>query len=565
VKKIMNGTHKSLRYSIAIFLGWPLFWLLMTCLILSPQVLTVASGEQKQEIFILANLAVITILAILIIYMVLELKRRQRAKEALRNSEERFRQLAENIGSVFHMTEIFDESVPGRILYVSPAYEKIWGASRESLYLDARTWVESIHPRDRERIEAALPQIAKVKFDMEYRIVRPDAGIRWIHDRIFPIYDEQGKLYRIAGIAEDITERKKAEENLAREMSFSDTALDSLPGIFYLFDIRGRYLRWNKNFERVTGYTHDEIAEMHPLDFITVKDRQLVAGKIGKVFTAGEAAVEAELSSKDGRATAYFFTGRRIYFDGRPCIVGMAIDITERRQAEEAMQQLTGRLLQSQDEERRRIAAELHDSLGQSLAIIKNRVMICLRAAFDEGRVREQLEEISATVTSAIDEVREITHNLRPYELDRLGLVAAIKSMIRKVSDSSSIRFHSDLEQVDGLLSKEAETSVYRIVQEGLNNVIKHADATEARVTIKRDGPQVVVTVRDNGKGIIIHNKGGNGKNGSGFGLAGIAERARMLGGFQQLISEPGQGTILTVRLGLKGERDERKRAHSHR
>jgi PAS domain S-box-containing protein len=561
----MKGNPKSPRYSIAIFLGWPLFWLLMTCLLLSPQVLTGASGEQKQEIFILANLAVITILAILIIYMVLELNRRQRAKEALRSSEERFRQLAENIGSVFHMTEIFDESVPGRILYLSPAFEKIWGCTRESLYLNTHSWLESIHPQDRGRIEAALHQIAKVKFDMEYRIVRPDGGIRWIHDRIFPIYDGQGKLYRIAGIAEDITERKKAEESLAREKSFSDTAIDSLPGIFYLFDIRGRYLRWNKNFERVTGYSHDEIAELHPLDFITGQDKQLIAGKIGKVFTSGEAAVEAELLAKDGRATAYFFTGRRIYFDGRPCLVGMAIDITEQRQAEHALQQLTGRLLQSQDEERRRIAAELHDSLGQSLAIIRNRAIICLRASFDEERVREQLEEISETVTSAIDEVREITHNLRPYELDRLGLVAAIKSMIRKVSDSSSIRFLSDLEHVDGLLSKEAETSVYRIVQEGLNNVIKHAEATEARVSIKKDGPQVIVTVRDNGKGIIPHSPGDNGKNGSGFGLAGIAERARMLGGFQQLISEPGQGTILTVRLGLEGEKDERKRAHSHR
>lgn len=521
--------------------------------------------EQKREIFILASLAVIAILGVFIIYMIVELNRRQRAKEALRHSEERFRQLAENIGAVFHMTELRGDSEPGRIIYVSPAYEKIWGSPRESLYNDSRSWVESIHPHDRSRIEAAIPQIATVKFDMEYRIVRPDGGVRWVHDRIFPIYDEQGKLYRIAGIAEDITERKKAEESLAREKSFSDTAIDSLPGIFYLFDIRGRYLRWNKNFERVTGYSHLEIAGMHPLDFITGKDRQSVAEKIGKVFTAGEAAVEAELASKDGRETAYFFTGRRIYFDGRPCLVGMAIDITERRQAEQAMQQLTGRLLQLQDEERWRIAAELHDSLGQSLAIIKNRTMICLRASFDEERLKAQLEEISSTVTSAIDEVREITHNLRPYELDRLGLVSAIKSMIRKVSDSSSIRLLSDLEQIDGLLSKEAETSVYRIVQEGLNNVIKHAEATEARVTIKKDGRQVIVTVRDNGKGIIPHTTRGNGKNGSGFGLAGIAERARMLGGVQQLISEPGRGTTLTVRLALEGEKDERKRAHSHR
>ena len=135
-----------------------------------------------------------------------------------------------------------------------------------------------------------------------------------------------------------------------------------------------------------------------------------------------------------------------ITINDEPFLLIIIRDITERMKSERALRELTGRLIHLQDEERRRIAAELHDGLGQSLAIIRNRATICLRDTSDGDRVSEQLEEISATAASAIDEVREIAHNLRPYELDRLGLAEAVKSMVSKVSDSTSIRLSSDLE-----------------------------------------------------------------------------------------------------------------------
>jgi signal transduction histidine kinase len=143
--------------------------------------------------------------------------------------------------------------------------------------------------------------------------------------------------------------------------------------------------------------------------------------------------------------------------------------------------------------------------------------------------------------------VREIAHNLRPYELDRFGLVQAIESMIERVSSSFSIRVSSNLDNISGLLSTDSETVVYRIVQEGLNNVIKHAGGTEARVSVNHLGEEVIVIVEDNGKG--IHTT--DGSKGSGFGLAGIQERARMLGGSCAVESRDGQGTTLTVRLIL--------------
>jgi signal transduction histidine kinase len=220
-----------------------------------------------------------------------------------------------------------------------------------------------------------------------------------------------------------------------------------------------------------------------------------------------------------------------------------------RQRSEENLQKLTGQLMYLQEVERRRIAGELHDGLGQELAIIRNRATVALQHSGEQALVMDQLKEISDTAVAAINEVRQISHNLRPFELDRFGLTQAVDSMIERVSNTFSIRFSSSLDDINGLLSTDSETVIYRIVQEGLNNIVKHAGATEACVTLKHIGNEVALTVEDNGRGIET----GNGK-GNGFGLAGIQERARMLGGSCTVDSRPGQGTILTVRLVVSDE-----------
>ena len=221
-----------------------------------------------------------------------------------------------------------------------------------------------------------------------------------------------------------------------------------------------------------------------------------------------------------------------------------------RQRSEETLQKLTGQLMHLQELERRRIAGELHDSLGQELAIIRNRATVALQHSDEPILISNQLREISDTAAMAMNEVREIAHNLRPFELDRLGLNHAIDSMIERVSKSFSIRLSASLDDISGLLSSDSETVIYRIVQEGLNNIVKHAGASEARVTLKYLGDEVALTVEDNGRGI----GNGAGKNGNGFGLVGIQERARMIGGTCSVNSRPGQGTILTVRFVLSNE-----------
>jgi signal transduction histidine kinase/streptogramin lyase len=216
--------------------------------------------------------------------------------------------------------------------------------------------------------------------------------------------------------------------------------------------------------------------------------------------------------------------------------------------AREAQEEFSRRLIASQEHERKRVAAELHDSLSQTLVVIKNRALLSLETPENPQRALDQMDEIADAVTDAIDEVKEISYNLRPYHLDRLGLTKAIDAMIDKVAATDSVRFTKVLDSVDDVFPKEAEINVYRIVQECVTNIVKHADATEACVTVRRNNGFVDVSIRDNGKGFVPPHGSSEAR---GFGLIGIAERARLFGGEPQIQSAPGQGTTIHMTLDV--------------
>jgi len=206
-------------------------------------------------------------------------------------------------------------------------------------------------------------------------------------------------------------------------------------------------------------------------------------------------------------------------------------------------------LIESQEGERKRLAAELHDSLGQHLLIIKNRATLGERVAQDHPTAKEQFDEITASATQAITEVRAISHNLRPLNLERLGLTAVIEEMIENVAASSGIQFSADIEPLDGLLTREGEINCYRIIQESVNNIIKHSHATKAYVEIWREEGELRITVRDNGRGFDAETKAKSAAG--GLGLTSISERVRMLGGAHTIHSAPGQGTTLQIRIPI--------------
>jgi signal transduction histidine kinase len=221
----------------------------------------------------------------------------------------------------------------------------------------------------------------------------------------------------------------------------------------------------------------------------------------------------------------------------------------ERRQL--AQLQFSRQILQSQETERRRIASNLHDSLGQNLLVIKSRLRLAMQPALDKPAMRQRLDEISGMASQAIEEVRQITHDLRPYQLDRVGLTQTLRSTVRRVSENCPIVFASHVDDVDGLFDNDSEIHLYRILQEALNNVVKHSGATEATAVVRKESNSVVLVVRDNGRGVNGELANGTELSRAGFGLSGIDERARILRGKALFDSRPGQGFRLTVEIPL--------------
>jgi signal transduction histidine kinase/ligand-binding sensor domain-containing protein len=229
--------------------------------------------------------------------------------------------------------------------------------------------------------------------------------------------------------------------------------------------------------------------------------------------------------------------------------------IRQLRQAQVAQRRFSQQLIASQEGERKRIAAELHDSLGQRLVVINNLALFFLRSHLHhakEGEQAEAIKEISAEATLAIEETRSIAYNLRPFQLDRLGLTKSIEALIRTVSKSSEIHIATDLANVDDVFPEGLRINFYRIVQEALSNIMKHAHATEVKVSIVRTDTDVLLTIHDNGQGFTPGPRSAA-TGTSGFGLTGMVERSSLLGGRLKMRSDPASGTVMTVEIPFVG------------
>lgn len=215
-------------------------------------------------------------------------------------------------------------------------------------------------------------------------------------------------------------------------------------------------------------------------------------------------------------------------------------------------QEFSRKLLESQESERKRIASEMHDSLGQYLLAIKNWALFGLNSLTEKDAARQYLTEVSETSTLAIEEVREIAHNLRPYQLERLGLTNTLEYMLKNIKKSAAIKFVYEIEAIDGFLSKDDEIVFYRIVQECINNVIKHSNAENAWVSVKLNEDILIFKCHDDGKGFDV--EAAKTSPESGLGLDGIAERVKILDGDYKIESESGKGTTVIVKVGKNNE-----------
>ncbi len=219
---------------------------------------------------------------------------------------------------------------------------------------------------------------------------------------------------------------------------------------------------------------------------------------------------------------------------------------TKRKKAQQ--REFTMKLIQSQENERKRIAGELHDSLGQNLMVIKNKLYF-VKDHKEESLILKELDEISGLTSNAIEEVRAISHNLRPYELERLGLTEAILSIIENINASKIINVSSEIENIDNLLSADFEINFFRIIQESMGNILKHSKALSAEIKINRGDRNIETNIKDDGIGFDTENM----KNfENGMGLASIQERVNIMNGRFEFESVLYKGTLIKITIPVK-------------
>ena len=492
--------------------------------------------------------------------VVRDITERRQAQEALQASEERFRQLADHIHEVFWMSTL-DK---GQIIYVSPAYEKIWGRTCSSLYSEPQSWSDAIHPDDRPSVvENALSKQATGEYDEIYRVIRPDGTIRWIQDRAFPVRNASGNIYRIVGIADDITKRKQAWDSLgeseARKKAIMQAALDGI----ITFDHDGRMIELNSAAEKIFGHSQSKLMGENVMEVIPPRFKTWFKHGLANFFAGDKgpiqgSRVEMPALRSDGSTFSAEFTITQIALVGHPMFTLYIRDITQRKRAEAELRALPQRIIKAQEAERSRIAQELHDGINQSIASVKMRLRKIEGSLPDiKPAAREILNRCDDLLVKVLEENRRIAHNLRPAELDNLGLVAACSHFCSEVQLRTNIHFQCRLTSPSQRLPSVVELQLFRIVQEAINNVEKHALAKSVELQIRFRGDLVILKIQDDGRGFDAKTLKADGKRGHGLGLTNMRERAFSLGGTYEMTSLPGQGTSITVSVPFRTAKKE--------
>lgn len=706
----------------------------------------------------------------------------QESEEALKISNERFELVTRATNEAIMDWNLDENTIWGNI-----AYQKLF-SKEEKASFDFKIFLSLLHPEDAVLFEQNYFEIihkkgSAIEATLRYKNLQPDYLILEI--KAYLLYNDMGSVYRVLGAIRDVTEEKRYQQRIELEKNLSDNIINSLPGIFYLFNSEGKYYRWNKNLESITGYTSEEIKNSDPLMFFRSEDHEYVAGQIGQVFISGNSELESHLVTKSGETIPYYFNGVQIDYEGETCLVGCGIDIservksqmllkeseekfrslveqaadgiyltdsngqinsvnkrmsditgytveelismnildilivgdrgaffnfynkdlvefdarkkdgtiinieinarqlfddnfqgvlrdiTDRRKAEEELKnsaikyrllfnenplpmfmldlpqetfndvnnaalnfygytkkeflkmsmadlkpklvagttiddiknmywvhtkkdkteaslnvishhiiyegkpvklilaqdisktkfaeeklknshdqlrQLAMHMEKLRETERTHMAREIHDELGQQLTGLKMDISWLNKKIITEDEaIKEKLKDTISLIDKTVITVRKIATELRPSILDDLGLIAAMEWQSEEFQKRSEIttKFSSNVSQV--MIPTELATGLFRIYQESLTNILRHAEASEVYSALHLKNNKIELIIKDNGKGFNMENI----ESKKTLGLLGMKERITLLGGNYQINSIPGNGTVIIINLPI--------------
>lgn len=450
-------------------------------------------------------------------------------------------------------------------LWVSHNIEKVTGFPGASFLTDAGLWKARLHPDDRERVVREFQRLPETgTINSEYRWQVADGTYRWFLDQAVLQTSSDGSPKEILGLRLDITERKAVDEQL-REVNDRLTALvEASPVGIVSLDAEGLCRLWNPAAEKIFGWPEEEVLG-RPLPTVAPdqsSEHRFLRERVmeDKAFTD----LEVVRYRKDG-TPVYTSLSTAPLRDPNGAInglLGLMVDMTQRKQVELQLSQsrdqlraLTTRLHSAREEEGTRIAREVHDELGQAMTSLKldlswvARRLSLPETADSRAQMLERIQGTMRQLDGTIQSVRAIATALRPSVLDELGLAAALDWQTRDFEKRTGIRCEWSMPSVPIPIGPDQATAIFRIYQEILTNVVRHAQASAIQIHLDVSAGWLVLEVSDNGRGIpastLAHN--------NSLGLLGMRERATQWGGEFSILGIEDKGTTVTVRLPVLG------------
>ena len=457
------------------------------------------------------------------------------AQEALRTSEERLRLAlqAAHIG-------IFEWNIQTGVNSWTPELEAMYGLPPGGFGGTQKVFESLVHPDDRagviELIDRSLKSGQSVKG--EWRVLWPDGSVHWIAGRWQVFMDPSGEPSRMIGVNGDVTERKRSEERL-REYEKTVEGAEDMIGVI---DREYRFLLANRQYLKMRNLTREQVVGHFVPEVLGKEVFETVKPKLDECFEGKVVKYEMKFSyptvGQRHLSLSYFPIEGVNGVDRVACILR---DITDRKRAEQAVAEMTRKLIQAQEQERARIGRELHDDINQRLAMLSVELE---RLQQNPSEFQNRVRELRKELRQISDDVQALSHDLHSSKMEYLGAVSGMKSWCMQVAERHKfdIDFRSDL---SGALPLEIGLPLFRVLQESVNNAIKHSGQKRVEVQLREDSGEIHLLVRDSGVGFDVEGA----LSGKGLGLTSMRERVRVLNGTLTIESKPNDGTTIHVRV----------------
>jgi PAS domain S-box-containing protein len=489
----------------------------------------------------------------------IDVTERRRADEALQKSEERFRQAAQAGKMYAFEWDVATDEVVG-----SEEYRRVLGVSDQAGPLTRQKLLVRVHPDDREQFGELYNRLSpeNPNVQISYRVLRPDGSVLWLEKSARALFDEHGRMFRVIGMAVDITERKRADEELRRkDMELSDA--QRVAGIgSWQWDIQNDVAIWSEELYRIAGRD-----PMLPAPNYKECPGLLSAESWERLQRAAEATLrdgrpyelDLEMIRPDG-ATRWVTARAEAVRDTTGRIVrlrGTTQDITERKLAEAAISNVSRRLIEAQEQERTRIARELHDDIGQRLALLAVELEQLRQDPEDLPEVRSRIGDLHRQTAEIATDIQSLSHELHSAKLEYLGIVAAMRGFCQEFGQQTKVKIDFKSHDLPGPLPPDISLCLFRVLQEALHNSAKHSGVRHVEVALWGTSDEIHLAVSDSGAG--FDSKAA--KESRGLGLTSMEERLKLLNVTLSIESQPKRGTTVHARVPLGSRSDSMREA----